>query len=62
MHLDIFVPLIPLLFTLCRPSPSLSNGRLSLQGKEGPKTPLSDVITILPPKEEIALEATPNFG
>lgn len=33
-----------------------------LQGKEGPKTPLSDVITILPPKEEIALEATPNFG
>ncbi|CAM9241706.1 unnamed protein product [Ascophyllum nodosum] len=31
-------------------------------GKEGPKTPLSDVITILPPKEEIALEVTPNFG
>ncbi len=33
-----------------------------LQGKEGPKIPLSDVITILPPKEEIALEATPHFG
>lgn len=33
-----------------------------VQGKEGPKTPLSDVITILPPKEEIAMEATPNFG
>lgn len=33
-----------------------------LQGKEGPKTPLSDVITILPPKEEITLEVTPNFG
>lgn len=33
-----------------------------LQGKEGPKIPLSDVITILPPKEDIVLEATPNFG
>lgn len=32
------------------------------QGKEGPKTPLSDVITILPPKEEMVLEVTPNFG
>ncbi|CAM9334259.1 unnamed protein product [Choristocarpus tenellus] len=30
-------------------------------GKEGPKIPLSDVITILPPKEEMILEATPNF-
>lgn len=32
------------------------------QGKEGPKIPLSDVITILPPKEEMVMEVTPNFG
>lgn len=36
--------------------------RHPFQGKEGPKIPLSDVITILPPKEDVVLEATPNFG
>lgn len=30
-------------------------------GKDGPKTPLSDVITILEPKEEAPMEATPVY-
>eukprot|EP00953_Heterococcus_sp_UTEX-ZZ885_P032819 17119-Heterococcus_DN1.PRE.1 len=31
-------------------------------GKDGPKIPLSDVITILEPKEEAPLEATPVYA
>lgn len=55
--------LFPLLSLITRaPFSLVCFERRLLQGKEGPKIPLSDVITILPPKEEIALEATPNFG